>query len=113
MARVTVGCKLPNGIILDHPGNPDNKVVLSGRNKSVIVGADYATTEVDADFFAAWMDVNKEFPAVVSGAIFVAKNPNEAAAMAKDLVEETTGFEPMRTDGKDTRAKGVAKADQD
>jgi len=54
--------------------------------------------------------VNKEFPAVKAGSIFVAKNATEAAAIAEDFKDRKTGFERMRTDGKDERAAGVKTA---
>lgn len=110
---VVVGCKLPHGITIEHPMNPAKTVELKGKNKALIVGSDYATTEVDGDFFEQWLAVNKEFPAVKSGAIFVAKSAADVAAIAAEFKERKTGFEPMRTDGKDERASGVKKADTD
>lgn len=107
---VIVGCKLPHGIILEHPMDPSKTIEIKGQNKVVIIGADYATTEVDGDFFEQWLAVNKEFPAVKSGAIFVAKSSADVAAVAKEFAERETGFEPMRTDGKDKRASGVKKS---
>jgi hypothetical protein len=106
--QVTVGCKLPNGLTLEHPLNPDVKVTLNGLNRITIIGADHATTEVDGDFWDHWHAVNKEFPAVKSGAIFVAKNPNEVAAIAKEFKGRKTGFEKMKKD-----AEGVKPADKD
>ncbi len=110
---VVVGCKLPHGIIIQHPMDPNKKVELAGKNKALIVGADYATTEVDGDFWEQWAAVNKEFSAVKSGAIFVAKSLTDAAAIAGEFKDRKTGFEPMRTDGKDERASGVKPADKD
>lgn len=111
MAKIViVGCKLPHGITLEHPMNPTVKVELIGKNKAVIIGSDYATTEVDGDFWAQWEGVNKEFPALKSGAIFVAKNINDATAIAKENKDRKSGFEAMRTDGKDDRAAGVKSA---
>lgn len=110
---VVVGCKLPHGINIEHPIDPTKKVELVGKNKALIVGSDYATTEVDADFWEQWTAVNAEFPAVKSGAIFVAKSAADAAAIATESKERKTGFEPMRTDGKDERASGVKPADKD
>ena len=105
---VVVGCKLPHGITIEHPMDPAKTVELKGKNKALIVGADYATTEVDADFFEQWVAVNKEFPAVKSGAIFVAKSAAEAAAMAVDFKDRKTGFEAM-----DPKSHGVKPADKD
>ena len=105
---VVVGCKLPHGITIEHPMDPAKTVELKGTNKSLIVGAEYATTEVDADFFEQWAAVNKEFPAVKSGAIFVAKNAADVAAMAAEFKDRKTGFEAM-----DPKSHGVKPADKD
>jgi len=109
---VVVGCKLPNGIILEHPQDASKKVTLNGKNKALIVGADFATTDIDSEFFEAWLAANSEFPALKSNAIFVARSIGEAQAIAKDFEDIETGLEPMRTDGKDKRAKGVKKAEK-
>lgn len=114
MAKITVvGCKLPHGLVLEHPANPEHKVTLRGLNRISIIGADHCTTEVDGDFMDAWLAANKDFPALHSGAIFVAKSIGDAAAIATEFKDRETGLEPMRTDGKDKRATGVktAKAD--
>ena len=105
---VVVGCKLPHGITIEHPMDPTKTVELKGKNKSLIVGAEYATTEVDADFFEQWAAVNKEFPAVKSGTIFVAKNAADVTAMAAEFKDRKTGFEAM-----DPTSHGVKPADKD
>lgn len=105
---VTVGCKLPHGIILDHPLDPDKKVALNGKNKALIIGADYGTTEVDGEFWETWKTVHKDFPAVRSGAIFEARNATELVAVAKELEGEKTGFEAMPQE-----AQGVKPADKE
>ena len=114
MAKITiVGCKLPHGIVLEAPLDPSKSVELKGLNNVTIVGADYATTEVDADFMEQWVAANQDFPALKSGAIFIAKNASDATAIGEEFKERETGFEPMRTDGKDKRAAGVKKAAKD
>lgn len=106
--RVVIGCKLPHGLILDHPLDPSKKVEINGLNRSLIIGATYATTEVDGEFWETWKTVHKEFPALKSGAIFEAANASELAAVAAELEDETTGFEPMSQE-----AQGVKPASQD
>ena len=103
---VTVGCKLPHGIVLHHPTDPTKTVEIKGLNKSSIIGADHISTEVDEDFWNAWAIVNKRFPPLKAGSIFVSKSAPDAAAIAKELKDQKTGFEPMKQDG-DERAKGV------
>ena len=92
---VTIGCKLPHGLILDHPLDPDKKVELRGKNRSLIIGAEYGTTEVDGEFWETWKTVHKDFPAIRSGAIFEAANASELTAVAAELEDEATGFEAM------------------
>jgi hypothetical protein len=99
---VTIGCKLPNGIVLEIG---EQQVEIDGLNKSVIIGATHVTTVVDADFWAAWKAKNATFSALKSGAIFEASNANEAAAIVKDTGK--TGLEPMPQKTKDIE-KAVA-----
>jgi len=106
--NIVIVCKLPHGIILDHPLDPSKKVELNGLNRARIIGATYATTEVDADFWTEWKTVHKDFPAIKSGAIFEAGSTAEAAAVAKELEGEKTGFEPM-----EQNADGVKAVDKD
>lgn len=105
--NMLIGCKLPHGIALEHPIDKTKKVTLNGLNKIRIIGAGYAITEVPEDFWFAWLGFHSDFPALKSGAIFVAKNAEDLEAKAKELVKEETGFEPMKKNGKDKRAGGV------
>ena len=47
---VTVGCKLPNGLIIEVGGQ---SVELNGANASNIIGGHGITRDVDADLFNA------------------------------------------------------------
>ena len=107
-AKIVVGCKLPHGIIIEHPADQSKTAEINGKNKSLIVGAEYATTEIDGDLWDAWIAKNKDFPALASGAIFVAKSVADASAMAKEFKGRKTGFEAMNPD-----AMGVKPADKD
>ena len=103
---VLIGCKLPHGLILDHPLDVSKKVELAGLNKAIIIGADCATTPVDGEFWETWKTVHKDHPALKSGAIFEARTTEEVKAKAKELKEEKTGFEAMPQE-----AMGVKVAD--
>lgn len=105
MSTVTIGCRLPSGLIIDL--EKDGKIVksielegqrqLHARSKIIILGEeDYGTTEVDAaDWEHFKKQVGEEFAPLVSGAIFEAKNEKDAKAKAKELKKEKTGHEPM------------------
>lgn len=104
MPLITIGCRLPSGLILEvlKDGAPVT-VELAGqrqmqaRSKIIILEADdYGTTEVDADFWTAWKQVvGPDYAPLKSGAIFEAKNANDAGAKAKDLKDKKTGHEPV------------------
>lgn len=110
---VVVGCKLPTGVIIEHPIDPLQKVTLNGANKATIIGSGYGTTEVNGEFWEVWAGCNKEFAPFKNGAIFVAKTIGDVAAVAKELADESTGLEPMQTDGKDPRAGNVKTTTED
>lgn len=107
-AKVLVGCRLPHGLIIEHPTNPNQKVELKGLNRSRIIGAPYCTTEVDGELWQAWKMFNADFPAVKSGAIFEAKDAESLEAAAKEVENEKTGFEQMSQE-----AQGVKPADKE
>jgi hypothetical protein len=112
MAKIIVGCRLPNGLVLTHPKSGET-VTLAGLHSSKIIGATHVSTEVDSDFWEAWKaSMGNNFTPLKTGAIFEARSETDALAKAKELRKENTGFEPMGTDGKDPRASGVKKADK-
>lgn len=97
---IQIGCKLPNGLTLEHPLDPKQTVTLksrytqlgSGENVSFVDGG-HSETTVDADFWAAWKLTNAEFPAFKAGAIFEAKDSLSLASIAKEREKVITGFE--------------------
>lgn len=101
-----VCCKLPNGIVLEHPEKESIRVMLYGVNSSKIIGSVYGETRVDADFWGAWKAANKDFVPFKMGAIFEAKTTKEAAGKAADTPK--TGLEPLPRD-----AMGVKPAEKD
>ena len=96
---VLIGCRLPNGLILELPNDPSKTVELNGLNKAVIIGADHATTEVDAEFWEAWKAKNSDYAPLLNAAIFEAKDAASAKSKAKEVEKVKTGFEPMPQDG--------------
>ena len=104
-ATVTIGSKLPTGLILKHPMSPDTRVTIKGVNSAgkgiggVPIIIPYATTEVDAEFWEAWSLVHnqkgKEFPALKSGAIFQAKDAGSAESLYREGEKRKTGLEQL------------------
>ena len=92
---VTVGCKLPNGIIIEMG---DIKVEIKGALKALVIGGHGITENVNKEFFEAWMAKNKGLKFVQEGFIFACKTTAEAGDQAKDRQDEKTGLEPLPQD---------------
>lgn len=108
---VTVGCKVPNGIVCEFRGAiPDEyaafrgkRVTLNGYKPTVvrhkmavdIVGGFGLTHNVDAEFMAAWMKLHASFPAVKNGLIFVQANSDRARGHASERDGLRSGYEPL------------------
>lgn len=113
-AKVSVGCKLPNGLQitlekLTESINADGhtvkryvpigaKVLLKGTNTSVIFGGYGITEDIDADWFTQWLKDNADYEPVRLGLIFMQSTPAKAADAAKERVDVLSGFEPMNPD---------------
>lgn len=91
---VTVGCKLPHGLVLELGGN---EITVKGANSSAIVGGFGLTEGVPADFFDAWMAKNKDMALVKNELIFAQAKTSEAQAEAKDKAANKSGLEGMGT----------------
>jgi hypothetical protein len=104
MPQVTVGCKLPQGIHLDHAGK---RVTLNGYNTSEIIGG-HGLTTVDKEFFDAWKAEHKDFEPVKQGLIFAHEKESNTRAEAKEKANNKSGFEGIdpNAPGKDLKPVG-------
>ncbi|HEV2540200.1 MAG TPA: hypothetical protein VGU03_10885 [Frateuria sp.] len=91
MATITVGCKLPHGLIIRTGGK---SITLAGANSSRIVGG-YGLTQVDKEFFDAWSTEYAQFGPLKHGLIFAQDKANAAESRAKEQAEIKTGLEPL------------------
>ena len=112
---IVVGCRLPNGLVLravDATG-AERRVLLNGQN-SAMGGAVWIAptlcgyTDVDEGFWDAWLKINKDFPALKSGAIFAQKNVESARSKADEMKNEKTGLEQVKR-----KTKDINPADKD
>lgn len=100
MSKVTVGCRLPTGIILrldDGQGN-ETQVELKGQNADMngalfIKPTHCGYTEVDKEFWDKWCAVHADFEPLVRGAIFAEATESKARGAAKERVKDKTGLE--------------------
>lgn len=107
MQTVTVGCKLPNGLHLDHAGK---RVTLNGANASQIIGGCGFTTDVDKDFFDAWCTSHADFPPLKLGLIFAQNKKMSTEAEAREKETLKTGFEGLDPE---KPMPGITKADKE
>lgn len=111
--KVTVICKMPNGIILqlqrpisrrmpsrhglvevtEHE-RVGEKVALNGANSSRVIGG-FGVTEVDAAFFSEWLKQNADLPHVTKGLIFAHQQPASAENEAGKRASLKHGLEPL------------------
>ena len=98
MSTVTVGCKLPHGLVLELANG--SEIALNGTNVNAkgrdfyVPPAEYGETEVDAALFEQWLKDHKDAPYVKNGFVFAAAKPADLKAKAKDGAKKT-GLEPM------------------
>lgn len=123
---VSIGCKLPQGLVLEvgysvEGGNlmrhaDYKRIVLAGANQHSIVQGNLRTpspkdlrpgitNNVDEAVFDAWVEAHKDTNIVKNGLVFKAKNAGEATARANDLKAKPTGMEPVDP----TKHPGVGK----
>lgn len=88
---VVVGCKLPHGLHLDHGGR---RVTINGANSSRLVGG-YGFTEIDREFWEAWLEGHKEYPPVVHGLVYAQTDAKSAESKADEQAGILSGFEPI------------------
>jgi hypothetical protein len=121
---VTVACKMPNGykmrvfnmVDFDEPvmgggvktrkrAELDTKygvVVLNGfahekgkAPSSELIGGFGLTSGVDAQFFARWLEQNKDSAIVRNGLIFAAKSTEDVKAQAREQKKLQSGLQPL------------------
>lgn len=125
MATVFIGCKLPNGLIMEvcepgptpfQPKPIGTRVLLKGANamregirENPLIGK-YCITEVEASFAKKWEKRHAECDFMTNKAVFIADTRDEAEAMARELSRELTGLEALNPK-KDERIPAGAKAD--
>lgn len=107
---VVVGCKLPNGLIIE-VGSPGAdgywRQQLKGSNDSRVIGGFGITEGVDEANFATWLKKHAFMPAVKNSLIFVHSTVESARDIALERKDVKHGFEPMNPQ---TPPKGITVA---
>lgn len=94
---VTVGCKLPHGLIISAK-NTEGEIVsvtLKGANDARIIGGYGITEFVPKDLWDAWIRKNAKFAAVLNGSVFIHNDLKSAESVAKERRDVMSGFEAV------------------
>jgi len=103
---VTVGCKLPNGLLID----VDGKVVhLLGANSSNVIGGYGLTENVDKEYFEKWLKQHAKQPYVKGEMVFAQAKTNSAQSKASENASVKTGLEGLP---QDKPVEGVVKDEE-
>ncbi|WP_312387862.1 hypothetical protein [Atlantibacter hermannii] len=102
---VTVGCKLPNGIVLEVEGY---SVVLNGANSSNVIGGYGLTENVDKEAFDKWMKIHADQAYVKNELVFAQAKTNSAESKAKENADRRSGLEGLP---QDRPMPGIEKSD--
>ncbi|ELY4670902.1 hypothetical protein ACOJBQ_003914 [Cronobacter muytjensii] len=102
---IVVGCKLPNGLVVEQDGYT---VTLNGANSSNVFGGYGLTEGVDKDAFEKWMEVHKNQPYVKNELVFAQAKSNSAQSKANENASVKSGLEGLP---QDKPAPGIEKAD--
>jgi len=92
---VTVGCKLPNGLLIDVGGKVTH---IKGANSSNVIGGYGLTEGVDKDYFEKWLKEHANQPYVRDEMVFAQAKTNSAEAKASENASVTTGLEGLPQD---------------
>ncbi len=105
MPQVTVGCKLPNGVIIKMG---HQRVHLQGENSAMVIGGHGITHGVDKELFDAWMEKHKDYEPVKQGLIFAHEKEVNTRAEATEKIKNKNGAERLDPE---KPAPGIKKAD--
>src|SRR6516164_8653751 len=119
--KVTVACKIPNGLLLQHnhhrvkqripmPGGLFAKEMLAVRTGEQVkingnrppqgeaprwpIVFGYGLTEVDAEWWEEWWAHNQDFPPVKAHLLFAWEKAEDTKAEAKEHRDTKSGLEP-------------------
>ncbi|MCU5775118.1 hypothetical protein N5923_23330 [Erwiniaceae bacterium BAC15a-03b] len=103
---VTVGCKLPNGLLIDVGGKITH---LQGANSSNVIGGYGLTESVDKEYFEAWLKEHADQPYVKNELVFAQAKTNSAQSKATENASVKTGLEGLP---QDKPVEGVVKDEE-
>lgn len=108
MSKLTVACKYPGGLTIDHGGQT---VRFNGPNPDLPAqdGGYGLTPDVDATWFADWASKHSDFPPLANGLIFAAGDLDKAKAQAKEQTGVKSGLEGLDPD---KPAEGLEPTDE-
>ncbi|WP_166506900.1 hypothetical protein [Sodalis glossinidius] len=105
--HVTVGCKLPNGLVFEVEGLT---VTLNGnRQEAGHVTGGYGLTQIDKVFFDAWLAIHAQQPYIKNGVVFAQSIQNSARSQAREQAGTVSELEPL---SQENPLPGIARDDE-
>lgn len=93
MSTVTIGCKLPNGIVMQ-VGEARHRI--NGWNNNEIAGLSHGITrDVPEDLWDAWRAEHADAKFITNGIVFAETSEARAKDKSKDRKEQKTGHEQL------------------
>jgi hypothetical protein len=89
-----------NGNAAPMNGQPQSYTIIDAHRRGDGFGL---THNVDAEFFAEWLEQNKDAPYVKEGLIYAYADMGDVASKSRELEKVKSGLEPLDPDG-DARA---------
>lgn len=108
---VSIGCKLPNGIIMEVEGS--KPVRINGWNNNIIQGAEHGLTEnVPAELWEAWKKVHAESRLVKGGFIFANSKAEGTKDRARGQKDNKSGHEQLPKIKETDKAGALGASDE-
>lgn len=107
-----IGCKLPNGLSIQHEGK---SITLAGANSSLLLNGFGITRDVPADAWDAFEKAFKDQKIIRNGIVFAVTDYASAEDASKELAKQKTGFEQASKIQKsnDPNKDGIAPLTED
>lgn len=111
MTTVTIGCKLPGGILMEVEGA--KPVRINGWNNNLIQGAGHGLTEnVPLSVWEAWKKLHAESKLVKNGFIFASGSAEAVKSKAKERKAEKSGHEQLPQIKETDKAGALGASDE-
>ena len=114
MSTVTIGCKLPNGVLMSaQVGGKEVECRINGWNQNLIQGTGHGIThDVPKDLWDAWREKFKDSKLVKGGFVFAHAQERSVKAEANEKKGNKSGTEQLPQLTGDAKEGGLGKVEK-